>query len=197
MSATAPLAPRPGPIYDGGMKTLTRRCLTLVLATLAVTATAPALAAGKPRELSWEDLLPPPGSPLPPQPQAPSGIPGKDGVVAAPGPALSPLFPYNPNPALDGQLVKLPGYIVPLDSDEGGLIQEFLLVPYFGACIHVPPPPPNQIVFVKLAKPYNLKSMADPVWITGTMKTQAWSGDVADTDYVMTGEKVEKFDWKQ
>lgn len=179
------------------MKTLTRRCLTLVLAALAVTATSPALAAGKPRDLSWEDLLPPAGSPLPPQPSAPSGIPGKDGVVAAPDPALSPLFPYNPNPALDGQVVRLPGYVVPLDSDEGGLIQEFLLVPYFGACIHVPPPPPNQIVFVKLARPYNLKSMADPVWITGTMKTQAWSGDVADTDYVMTGDKVEKFDWKQ
>jgi hypothetical protein len=177
------------------MTNVTRRCLPLILAALAAAATHPALAADKPRELSWEDLMPPAGSPLPPQPQAPSGIPGKDGMLT-PGPALSPLYPYNPNQTLDGQYVKLPGYIVPLDSDEGGLIQEFLLVPYFGACIHVPPPPPNQIVFVKLAKPYNLKSMADPVWITGTMKTQAWSGDIADSDYVMTGEKVEKFDWK-
>jgi hypothetical protein len=174
---------------------MNRRLLFL----LAVLLPGMALAApgAKPRELSWEDLMPPPGTPLPPQPAVPSGIPGKDGSVAPKGPALAPLYPFNPNVRLNGQYVKLPGYIVPLDSDEGGQIQEFLLVPYFGACIHVPPPPPNQIVFVKLAKPYNLKSMADPVWITGTLKTQAWSGDVADTDYVMTGERVEKFDWQQ
>jgi hypothetical protein len=170
------------------------RIATLLLATLLAAGPA-AAAGGKPRELSWEDLMPPAGAPLPPQPAAPSGIPGKDGQPAN-RPALSPLYPYNPNPKLNGQYVRLPGYIVPLDSDEGGLIQEFLLVPYFGACIHVPPPPPNQIVFVKLAKPYNLKSMADPVWITGTLKTQAWTGDVADTDYVMSGERVEKFEWQ-
>jgi hypothetical protein len=178
------------------MNTMLRHCLPVLLALATTVAATPAGAAqaGKPRELSWEDLMPPPGSPLPVQPQAPSGIPGKDGMT--PGPALSPLYPYNPNQSLNDQYVKLPGYIVPLDSDEGGLVQEFLLVPYFGACIHVPPPPPNQIVFVKLAKPYNLTSMADPVWITGRLKTQAWSGDVADSDYVMAGDKVEKFQWR-
>ena len=57
-----------------------------------------------------------------------------------------------------------------------------LTVPYFGACIHVPPPPSNQIVYVKLQKPYELKSMGDPVWITGTLATQLWTSDVADAD---------------
>jgi hypothetical protein len=97
---------------------------------------------------------------------------------------------------LDGQYVKLPGYIVPLESDAGGMLDEFLLVPYFGACIHVPPPPPNQIVYVKLKKPFNLKSMADPYWITGVISTKPWTGDMADTDYVMAGEKVEIFEWR-
>jgi hypothetical protein len=179
-----------------GMNTILHRCLPLFLAMAMAAAPASAAPTGKPRELSWEDLMPPPGSPLPMQAPAPSGIPGEDGEMVPNRPALSPLFPYNPNQSLNDQYVKLPGYIVPLDSDEGGLVQEFLLVPYFGACIHVPPPPPNQIVFVKLAKPYDLKSMADPVWITGTLKTQAWSGDVADSDYVMAGDKVEKFKWR-
>ena len=65
--------------------------------------------------------------------------------------------------SLNGQYVKLPGYVVPLESDAGGLLSEFLLVPYYGACIHVPPPPSNQIVYVRLNKPYLLKSMEDPV----------------------------------
>ncbi len=49
---------------------------------------------------------------------------------------------------LDGQQVKLPGYIVPLEVSEEGRTTEFLLVPYYGACIHVPPPPSNQIVHI-------------------------------------------------
>ena len=50
---------------------------------------------------------------------------------------------------LDGHVIKLPGYVLPLDF-EGTLVRSFLLVPYVGACIHVPPPPPNQIVHVQL-----------------------------------------------
>ena len=146
-----------------------------------------------PREIDWDELLPKDararfsGGPPPPT----HDTLGEGGLAA------QQVMDFSVNKDLDGAEIKIPGFIVPLDIGKDGLVSEFFLVPYFGACIHVPPPPPNQIVFVKLAKPYNLKSMADPVWITGTMKTQAWSGDVADTDYVMTGEKVEKFDWKQ
>ena len=99
--------------------------------------------------------------------------------------------------ALDGQYVKLPGYVVPLESDEGGVLSEFLLVPYFGACIHVPPPPPNQIVYVKLAKPFMLRSMADPYWVTGKINTKVWTSDIADSDYVLTADKIEIFEWKE
>ena len=143
-----------------------------------------------PKELTWEDLMPP--ASVQPAPALPgAGIPGKN----APPYNTTPKFVqrYTPNPvrSLDGKFVKLPGYIVPLESDAGGLLNEFLLVPYFGACIHVPPPPPNQIVYVKLTKPFNLRSMADPYWITGTITTKVWSSDVADTDYVMTAIQVE------
>jgi hypothetical protein len=72
--------------------------------------------------------------------------------------------------ALDGERVKMPGYVVPLEQTKEGL-KEFLLVPYFGACIHTPPPPANQIVHVRSDSPIaGFASMA-AVWVSGTMRT--------------------------
>jgi uncharacterized protein len=82
------------------------------------------------------------------------------------------------NAALVGQQVRIPGFVVPLEEGPEGL-KEFLLVPYFGACIHSPPPPSNQIIHVlpkAAAKGY--RSM-DTVWITGTlasMQTDSFMG---------------------
>jgi hypothetical protein len=73
-------------------------------------------------------------------------------------------------PALDGAKVKLPGFVVPLDETADGLTS-FLLVPYFGACIHTPPPPANQIVHVHTARPAAVRTM-DPVWVRGTLKLE-------------------------
>ena len=67
---------------------------------------------------------------------------------------------------LDGHVIKLPGYVLPLDF-EGTLVRSFLLVPYVGACIHVPPPPPNQIVHVQLKQGFESKELFAPVWVTG------------------------------
>ena len=73
--------------------------------------------------------------------------------------------------ALDGSEIKMAGYLLPLEYTEKGET-EFLLVPYVGACIHTPAPPPNQIVFVELSKPYKPTELYAPVWITGTMRTK-------------------------
>ncbi|MEM1198930.1 MAG: DUF3299 domain-containing protein [Pseudomonadota bacterium] len=73
--------------------------------------------------------------------------------------------------ALDGAEIKMAGYLLPLEYTEKGET-EFLLVPYVGACIHTPAPPPNQIVFVELNKPYKPEELYAPVWITGTMRTK-------------------------
>lgn len=74
------------------------------------------------------------------------------------------------NPAVVGQAVRIPGFVVPLEESKDGL-KEFLLVPYFGACIHSPPPPANQIIHVLPKSPaQGVKSM-DAVWISGTMAT--------------------------
>jgi hypothetical protein len=73
------------------------------------------------------------------------------------------------NTALDGRTVRLPGYLLPLEHT-GKLVTEFLLVPWVGACIHTPPPPPNQIVHVKPDKPVEYEGLFRPVWVTGTLR---------------------------
>lgn len=78
------------------------------------------------------------------------------------------------NPAMDGVSGRIPGYVVPLEEDKRGL-REMLLVPYYGACIHSPPPPANQIIHVKLAQPVKGYQAMDTVWVLGTLK--AFRGD--------------------
>ncbi len=76
------------------------------------------------------------------------------------------------NTALNGQEVRLPGYLLPLEIS-GKKVTEFLLVPWVGACIHTPPPPPNQIVHVRLDKPWEMGGLFTPVWVTGRLSAGA------------------------
>jgi hypothetical protein len=70
------------------------------------------------------------------------------------------------NPAIDGKMIRIPGYMLPLEFS-GTKVTEFLLVPWVGACIHTPPPEPNQIVYVKPEKGFEMRRMFDAVWVTG------------------------------
>ena len=74
--------------------------------------------------------------------------------------------------ALDGKMVRIPGYALPLEHAGIG-VTEMLLVPYVGACIHVPPPPANQTLYVKLNQSYVASNLYEPVWISGRMKVTA------------------------
>lgn len=69
---------------------------------------------------------------------------------------------------LDMQRVRIPGFMIPIDADDG-LVRSFLLVPYFGACIHTPPPPANQIIEVSLSRPV-LGRMMDAIYVTGRLR---------------------------
>jgi hypothetical protein len=71
--------------------------------------------------------------------------------------------------ALDGKAVRLPGYVLPLEFD-GPRVADFLLVPWVGACVHTPPPPINQIVRVRPAKPFEVQGSFDPVWVSGALR---------------------------
>ena len=93
---------------------------------------------------------------------------------------------------LDGQKVRLPGFVVPLDFEDTE-ISEFLLVPYFGACIHVPPPPSNQIVYVTTVAGYPLQELFDPVWVTGEIRTEAHLNDVGDAGYTLQATIIEPY----
>jgi len=70
------------------------------------------------------------------------------------------------NGAIDGKMIRMPGYVLPLEFS-GMKVTEFLLVPWVGACIHTPPPEPNQIVYVKADKAFEMRRMFDAVWVTG------------------------------
>ena len=76
------------------------------------------------------------------------------------------------NQELEGQQVRIPGYLLPLEFD-GDKVTEFFLVPYVGACIHTPPPPPNQIVHVTTGEAYTTDGgLYTPVWVNGTIRSE-------------------------
>lgn len=138
------------------------RVASLLLAVLAA-----ALAQSAPRPIDWIELVPAEEratfDPAPPAP-AHDYLLGEEGGLAARQP-----LDYRVNRELEGQEIRIPGFVVPLELDEAGRVTEFFLVPYFGACIHVPPPPPNQIVYVRMPQGIELKSMYSAYWISGRM----------------------------
>ncbi|HHX06424.1 MAG: DUF3299 domain-containing protein [Thiopseudomonas sp.] len=93
--------------------------------------------------------------------------------------------------ALDGTKILLGGYPVPLETNEQGRFVEFFLVPYPGACIHVPPPPPNQIVLIRYAKGIDLADIYQPLWVEGTLRVEVSSNQLADSAYTITAQRVE------
>ncbi|MBF8778589.1 DUF3299 domain-containing protein [Pseudomonas fulva] len=91
---------------------------------------------------------------------------------------------------LDGKQIRLGGYPVPLESDAKGNSTLFFLVPYPGACIHVPPPPPNQLVLVRYPKGLRIDDIYTPLWVSGTLKIEKVSNDLADAAYALDAGKV-------
>ncbi len=91
---------------------------------------------------------------------------------------------------LDGENVKIGGYVVPLDF-KATRITEFLLVPFVGACIHVPPPPANQIIYVKTEEGFNIGGLFDPVYVTGKLSAKITPTGLAETGYTIDANAVE------
>jgi uncharacterized protein len=93
--------------------------------------------------------------------------------------------------SLNNKIVRLSGFLVTLEGD-GQAVSEFLLVPFFGACIHVPPPPSNQIVLVRTPnKPFKVKQIFDTVMVTGRLRTEATRNDLASASYVIEATHIE------
>ena len=161
----------------------------LVLSLLIAT---PLWAAGAPRDLTWSEMIPADAPPEVPNMKPLHDLSQmSDALSAESAPAAKQDLPNAPVvKSLDGQSVRLPGYIVPLEVSEEGRTTEFLLVPYFGACIHVPPPPSNQIVHVTSEVGVKLDELYQPYWIEGAMQVKASTSELADAGYQMAAQKI-------
>lgn len=89
-------------------------------------------------------------------------------------------------PEFNNTKVRLAGYIVPLEYNDDQVITAFFLVPYFGACIHVPPPPPNQLIYVEYPQGFTLDELYTPYWLSGTIKTETNEHELGLAAYRMT-----------
>ena len=102
------------------------------------------------------------------------------------------------NKSLIGQKIRIDGFMVPLDFDYGEAltVEEFVLVPDAGMCIHVPPPPPNQMIFIKLKAPTKVRYMYQPIAIEGILKNTAPIEKVYNSIYEMQADKLEDIDFE-
>lgn len=96
-------------------------------------------------------------------------------------------------PEMDGKPIRIPGFIVPLEFDDNQTITQFFLVPFFGACIHVPPPPPNQIIFVNYPDGLKLDALYNPFWISGIVKTASIENQMATAAYSLKMQYFEEY----
>ena len=166
----------------------------LIIMTAAI-AFSEAVLAKDVRQLSWDDLLPSQPEPVLPQ-QLSRGDKSWDMEEESFEDVFAtPAYPMGVVEELDGERVKIPGFLVPLEIIGEGTVKEFLLVPSFGACVHYPAPPPNQIVYVTMQKPIQIGSMWDPVWVSGEIRTESQQTDLASAGYSMSGELVEEYEY--
>ena len=108
---------------------------------------------------------------------------------------MEQLGTFNVVEELDGMRVRLPGYVVPFDFSADARHGEFLLVPYFGACLHTPPPPPNQMLFVKADPAAEIDNIYEPVWLEGTLSTGRFDSELGNSAYELTLSKIEPYEY--
>ena len=155
----------------------------------------PAPTPGAPRTIQWEELVPPDWDPF-------KDFRGLDFQTLDDGdPKAAALLkkmreawdaaPVNER--LVGQVVRIPGFVVPLEDTNDGL-KEFLLVPYFGACIHSPPPPANQIIHVLPRTPAKGFRSMDTVWISGRISTPRTDSYMGVSGYRIEADSVTRYE---
>lgn len=146
-----------------------------------------------PRTITWEELVPKDWDPMALFREKPTAL-IREGSAAERELMKEMRDAWDKAPTredLKGQRVRLPGYVVPLDM-VGDKLQDFLLVPYFGACIHSPPPPANQIVHITLRRPQTLRTM-DVVWVTGVMGIERQDTGMGVSAYSISADTVEPY----
>ena len=156
------------------------------------------LVQAEPRELDWLELMPREDQKaLEAMPEISHETPEAAGTFGQQGglkqqardlPAV--MYSKKTVARLDGKEVRLGGYPVPLESDAEGKSTLLFLVPYPGACIHVPPPPPNQIVLVRYPEGIVLDDIYAPLWVDGTLHIEPVENELADAVYALDATSV-------
>ena len=106
---------------------------------------------------------------------------------------------YRPPPSVNiveelvGRAISIPGFIVPIDINEDKTIRSYFLVPYYGACIHYPPPPPNQMIFVELIDGFSELDIRQPYTIEGFLGNELFEDPLGTSAYVLDAVRIEKF----
>ena len=156
-------------------------------------ASAAAAPAGSARTIGWEQLMPPGWDPFKDlKAESLQVLDDADPRAAALLKRMREAWDRAPvHQAMVGKTVRLPGFVVPLEERPEGL-KEFLLVPYFGACIHSPPPPANQIVHVTVDRPVRFRSM-DTVWISGPLAADRVDSFMGVAGYRMQATAVTRY----
>ena len=157
-------------------------------------AKATAARAGAFREIKWDELVPKNWDPM----AELKGLDFNSLTDADPRAAqamkkMREVWDNAPgNPQIDGQAVRIPGFVVPLEESKDG-IKEFLLVPYFGACVHSPPPPANQIIHVLPQSPAKGVRSMDAVWINGVVRREKTDSYMGAAGYRMQAQSIEPY----
>lgn len=164
----------------------------ITLAVLAACGSEGPRASPVPREISWPDLLP--ASERETLDALRAGRAGEAALREYSSSARAyQSGSFRVVEELDGQLIRMPGFLLPLDVARRGEAREFLLLPYHGACVHYPAPPPNQIVYVTSQTPIAFDGLWDPVWIEGRLEIQRMETELAETAYAMEVSRVEPY----
>ena len=96
--------------------------------------------------------------------------------------------------SFDKKAVKIPGFMVPLRSDEQQRVTEFFIVPYFGACLHMPPPPPNQMIYGKVTEGFKLSQLTEPFWFEGVIHIETTNNLTGTSTYTMLLDNIQVFE---
>ncbi len=193
--------------------TLFNKCCTFSLLLLALI--SPQLSAKEFSTVEWVDLIPKADlDALLNPPQTLSAIPDgapedvlgdsvADSIERAIGEAVAPsletqayynaLESTNIKAEYDSKNIRIAGFVVPVEFGEDQRITEFFLVPYFGACIHLPPPPPNQIIYVKYPKGLLIDALYDPFWVEGQLNTEVIENDLATSAYALAADGIKPY----
>ena len=170
------------------------RLMTMLSAALLLGGLAQAADDGLYKEIQWESLIPKGWDPASQFKSLDlANLKDSDPRAMEALQTLRTVWDNAPaEPSITGRKIRIPGFMIPLDR-VGESVKSFLLVPYFGACIHSPPPPSNQMILVVPAKPVKGFISMSPVWVNGVMTIDRSDSPWGKAAYVLKATKVEAY----